>query len=287
MSGERVLLGLADLRLAVEGDGAARVAAGAGAARTPEGAPADLVLRVRRVARLVAPQGGVRWRSGPERALHLAEDARGTRVAEVGPDGVRRVMHLDAARREAVVEIADVARAAGLGPLAPPFDDLLLATRLAREGALLLRAAAVVRGGMALAFTLRTRAMRDAASALLGPGRPGVLARRRLVVRPGADGPRAVDGALRDAACQPQAAPLGAVHLLHAATQLVAEPRCGGRAADALMACAVLPADLGGCVGVFASARALAAAVPVVRLGCPPGAGLRRFADGAGAPAAA
>jgi hypothetical protein len=223
----------------------------------------------------------VRWRTGDGRTLHLAEDARGTRVAETGRGGLRRVLHLDAARREAVIELSEGARAAGLPPLAPPFDDLLLATRLAREGALLLRAAAVVRGGAALAFTLRTRATREAMEALLAPGRPGVLARRRLVVRRGADGPRVVDGALRDAACPPQVAPLGAVHLLHAATQVVAEPRCGGRAADALMACAVLPADLGGCVGAFASARALAAAVPVVRLGCPSGGGLRRFADGA------
>ncbi|MDX1650144.1 MAG: hypothetical protein R3263_09850, partial [Myxococcota bacterium] len=179
------------------------------------------------------------------------------------------------------------ARAAGVAPLAAPFDALLLATRLAREGALLLHAAAVVRRGVALAFTLRARGARAAVAGLVAEGRPGVLARRRLVVRRGPRGPLALDGELRDAATAPAWAPLAAVHLVHPAAQLVAEPRCGSRAADALIASAVLPMDPAGRVASHAAATALASAVPVVRLGCREAAALQRFADGASAAAAA
>lgn len=286
-AGRRVAVRLADLRLALElPEGVAWAAQGV-PGRAAAAADAGLALRVRLAPEPEAPRDGARVPGPGGRELRLRGGALGAVAAELEGGVVRRVLRLDGARREGEIELAEAARADGVAPLDAPFDALLLATRLAREGALLLHAAAVVRRGAALAFTLRTRAARAAVAGLVAEGRPGVLARRRLVVRRAARGPLVLDGELGDAAAPPQPVPLAAVHLLHPAGQLVAEPRCGSRAADALIASAALPVDPADCVASYATAAALAGAVPVVRLGCPEAASLRRFADGADRAAAA
>lgn len=274
-------LGLGDLRLAVTpvAPGAAVAPGIRGRALRPR-EPSDLRLAVRVSDAPEPPSRGARVALAGGVELRLAAGALGALAAECDATGVRRVLRLDAARSEGEVELSRAAHEAGLLPLAPPFDALLLATRLAREGALLLRAAAVARGGMALAFTLRSGSAARAVAALLA-GRSGALARRRLLVRPGPDRPVASDGELREVDAAPDAVPLGALHLVHPAAELVAEPRCGARAADAVLASALLPIDTTGCVAAYAAACRVAGAVPVVRLGCPSeGPGLARFAEG-------
>ena len=273
-AGSRRTLGLGDLSVALEGfESSDRESRGPAAGLAPTARDgADILLRVRCLASPVAPSDAVRVALSRGLSLALAGDAQGVGVAELEGERVRRVLRLDAARRRGEIELATRDREAGLAPLAPPFDGLLLATRLAREGALLLEAAAVGDAGdHALAFTRRTRRGEAVLEGFLDQASGPVLARRRLIVRRGPQGWCAVSGAVRQNTDPVPSHPLAAIHLvqsLPAGAPGHVERRWGPRAADALLASAMLPIDPPACEAVYAAACALAEGLPILRVGC-------------------
>jgi hypothetical protein len=177
-------------------------------------------------------------------------------AARFGPDGVvlaelagsrpLRVVRIDAAFREGVVQCAPEVLADRhcdpLGALGP----LLAHHRLAREGAASLLACVARTPAGTLVFATDSREVRSRLVHRLEKGRPSWLLEGGFVVRADEDAPTLTRTPWTRGSADPRVRPgrVFAWHSVHPAPALLVEPLCGRRAAEALeSASALLPGD--------------------------------------------
>ncbi len=174
-------------------------------------------------------------------------------------------------------------------PLAYPLDEVVFLHRLVREGALLLHACGIVRGGSALVFTGPSGAGKTTLARLFQRHAGAeVLSDDRLVLRLDPEGPGSGvrvwgtpwhgEAPLSMSA----SAPLAAVHLIRHAPEVLAEPVAGATAAAALLGNAFVPAhEPRGAAAALDFAARMVERVPLIRLGFPKDARVVRYAYGA------
>ncbi|HYB13215.1 MAG TPA: hypothetical protein VEG67_07080 [Myxococcota bacterium] len=205
-------------------------------------------------------------------------------VAQVGCDWVialriqgrlQRLARFDAEFRsgEVVVDPQSFYARERHYPLAYPLDEVIFLHRLAREGGLLLHACGVVRGREALLFSGPSGAGKTTIARLMqGVPDVRVLSDDRIAVRPSELGFRAYGTPWHGDAplSLSDSARLGAIHVIHHAGAIEAQPLAGAAGAAAVLGNAFAPFhDPVSAERSLDLAAKLAARVPIVRLGFP------------------
>ncbi|HTF34901.1 MAG TPA: hypothetical protein VK714_14550 [Myxococcota bacterium] len=242
---------------------------------------------------------GVRvGRSEPPTSEALRYDSGGGifDVAQVGRDWVialriqgrlQRLARFDAEFRsgEVVVDPESFYARERHYPLAYPLDEVIFLHRLAREGGLLLHACGVVRGREALLFSGPSGAGKTTIARLM-QSTPDVrvLSDDRIAIRPTESGFRAHGTPWHGDAplSLSDSASLRAIHLIHHACGIEAEPLAGAAGAAAVLGNAFAPFhDPVSAERSLDLAAKLAARVPILRLGFPKDGRVVSFAWGA------
>ncbi|HKE10910.1 MAG TPA: hypothetical protein VKE73_05015 [Myxococcota bacterium] len=169
-------------------------------------------------------------------------------------------------------------------PLAYPLDEVIFLHRLAHEGGLLLHACGAVRGREALLFSGPSGAGKTTIARLL-LATPGVrvLSDDRIAIRPTESGFRAYGTPWHGDAplSLSDSASLRAIHLIHHAWGIEAEPLGGAAGAAAVLGNSFAPFhDPISTERTLDLAARLAARVPILRLGFPKDGRVNSFAWG-------
>ena len=212
---------------------------------------------------------------------------RGVVIAELREGRALRVLRLDGALREGIVECApEVLAETPVDPLGP-LGPVVAHHRLAREGAASLLGCLIGSPSGTLVFASASSEIRSRLARRLAQQDPDTLWQGGFVVRSGETGPNVVHTPwTRVWSGRPgRARRVWAWHAVHAAPTLLAEPLHGRRAADALAAAtALLPGDEEGLAFERAVIERLVVRDRVVRLGCTADDRLVRYVFGRSGP---